>query len=112
MKILIEMKMGTTLYLLMQIELKIKIQVIMYWLQYELIKMETLILKMIDLNFQYDFIVKHYFLDVLFHILILIIKRLEQNLEIILHHIQTISTLPWRRYASRWAPTSRMWMLC
>lgn len=74
--------------------------------------METLILKMIDLDFQYDFIVKHYFLDVLFRILILIIKRLEQNLEIMLHLIQTTSMLPWLIYAFRWAPTSRMWMLC
>lgn len=77
--------------------------------------METLLLKTSDLNFQYDFIIRHCLPVALFHIMNIVIHLIEvlwRDLEIILHHIQTMSMLPWRRYAFRWAPTSRMWMHC
>ena len=99
---------------LLLIELKMKILMTILWLQYEQIKMGILTKLAITLeaNFQYDSTIKYYLLDVLFHILVIIIDVLSEMGETMLHLIQTTSTLPWRRYASRWAPTSRMWMLC
>lgn len=97
------------------IEAKIKIQITILWLRYEQTKIEmliNLIEKLQDLNSQYDFTIKCYLLDVLSHIMTLRIDLFEQVHDLILHHIQTTSMLPWRRYAFRWAPTSRMWMLC
>ena len=68
--------------------------------------------KLMVANSRYDFLINRYGHDAVSHTLTLLIDKLEQNLENMLHHIQTMSMLPWRRYASRWAPTSRMWMPC
>lgn len=111
---LIEMRMETILYLQVLIEIKIKIQTTMLWLQYEQIKMEMLTKLAITqvAKSLYDFLINRYGHDAVSHTLIMIIELLSEMGETMLHHIQTMSTLPWRRYAFRWAPTSRMWMLC
>lgn len=45
--------------------------------------------KIVEVNFQYDFMIKYYLLDVCFHIMILRIELLEQEEEIMHPHIQT-----------------------
>lgn len=114
MEILIEMRMENSLCLPMLIELKIKIHITMWWLQYEQTKMVMLtkLIKMKVLYLRNDFITNHYLLDVFSHTMIMIIDAYLHLHEDMIHHIQTTSMLPWRRYASRWAPTSRMWMHC
>ena len=73
MNVLIQMRMDLILYLLELMELKIRIRITILWLQCEQGKMETLMLRMLDLNFQYDFTINPYLLDVLSHIVIMII---------------------------------------
>lgn len=114
MKLLIEIIVEFISFHLQQIERQIKIQTTMLWLQYEQIKMEMLTKLAITLEAKslYDFLINRYGHDAVSHTLIMIIELLSEMGETMLHHIQTTSMLPWRRYASRWAPTSRMWMLC
>lgn len=114
MKLLIEIIVEFISFHLQQIEVRIKIQTTMLWLQYEQIKMEMLTKLAITqvAKSLYDFLINRYGHDAVSHTLIMIIELLSEMGETMLHHIQTMSTLPWRRYAFRWAPTSRMWMLC
>ena len=52
--------------------------------------MGTFLLKMIDLGFQYDFMIKCYLLDVFSHVVIMTIHDvLRLSLETMTHHIQT-----------------------
>ena len=94
MKILMEMRVEYILWLLQLIELRIKIQITILWLQYEQIKGETLtkLKSKVVLDFQNEFIMDRCFLDVYFHIVITIIidELLLQHLESMNHHIQTM----------------------
>ena len=75
MKMLIEIIVAFISFHLQQIEVKIKILITILWLQYEQIMMEILIKVhlMLEANFQYDFTINHYLLDVNSHIMIKII---------------------------------------